>query len=71
MKESRPRNREWMQYVGLGTQWLVMLGLAVWAGIAIDRRIGPDSRIFTALLPLLALVVSMYNLIKKLSKPKK
>lgn len=65
------RNREWMQYVGLGTQWLVMLGLAVWAGISIDKRIGPNSRLFTIALPLLALAVSLYNLIKKLSKPKK
>lgn len=71
MKANQPRNREWMQYVGLGTQWLVMLGLSVWAGMAIDRRIGPQSRIFTIILPLVALAVSLYNLIKKLNKPKK
>lgn len=70
MKEPQ-HNREWMQYVGLGTQWLVMLALAVWAGIAIDQRVGPQSRLFTVLLPLLAIAVSLYNLIKKLSKPKK
>ncbi|GAA4452528.1 AtpZ/AtpI family protein [Rurimicrobium arvi] len=71
MQEKKSKNREWMQYAGLATQWLVMLGLAVWAGISIDKRVGPDSRIFTISLPLLALGISFYNLIKKLNNPKK
>lgn len=63
-------DKEWMQYLGLGTQWLVMLGLAVWAGIAIDQRIGPQSKIVTVLLPLLALTVSLWQLIKKFTQKK-
>lgn len=60
-----------MQYAGLATQWLVMLGLALWAGMAIDKRIGENARIFTISLPLLALVISLWQLIKKLNQPKK
>lgn len=71
MSDKKDSNRELMQYAGLATQWLVMLGLAVWAGIMIDKRISETSRIFTIALPLLALTVSLWQLIKKLNKPKK
>lgn len=60
-----------MQYAGLATQWLVMLGLALWAGMAIDKRISENARLFTIALPLLALVISLWQLIKKLNQPKK
>lgn len=71
MSDNRKSNRELMQYAGLATQWLVMLGLALWAGMAIDKRISENARIFTIGLPLLALVISLWQLIKKLNQPKK
>jgi hypothetical protein len=71
MADKKQGNNELMQYAGLATQWLVMLGLSLWAGIAIDKRISAASRIFTITLPLLALTVSLWQLIKKLNNPKK
>lgn len=56
-----------MRYASLATQWLVMLGLAVWAGLWLDRKAGLRA-LFVILLPLLALVFSLYNLIKTFSK---
>ena len=71
MSDKKDSNRELMQYAGLATQWLVMLGLALWAGMAIDKKISESSRIFTIVLPLLALTISLWQLIKKFTKPKK
>jgi len=71
MADNRQNNKDLLQYAGLATQWLVMLGLSVWAGMAIDKKISEQSRLFTILLPLLALSVSLWQLIRKFNKPKK
>lgn len=63
-KESRS---SMMMYAGLSMQWLVMLGLATWGGVALDRRMGIKA-LWVVVLPLLALVVSLYQLIKTLSR---
>lgn len=56
-----------MRYASLATQWLVMLGLAVWAGLWLDRKTGVRA-LFVVLLPVVALVFSLYNLIKTFNK---
>lgn len=56
-----------MRYASLATQWLVMLGLAVWAGLWLDRKVGVPA-LFVILLPVVALVFSLYNLIKTFNK---
>lgn len=71
MVDNRQNNKDLLQYAGLATQWLAMLGLSVWAGMAIDKKISEQSRLFTILLPLLALSVSLWQLIRKFNKPKK
>ncbi|MES2479311.1 MAG: hypothetical protein V4561_09495 [Bacteroidota bacterium] len=71
MTDNKQSNKELMQYAGLATQWLIMLGLALWAGMAIDKRISANSRIATIVLPLIALTVSLWQLIKKFNKPRK
>ena len=52
-----------MRYASLATQWVVMLGLAVWAGLWLDEKVGLRA-LFVILLPVVALVFSLYNLIK-------
>ncbi|MDI9319647.1 MAG: hypothetical protein QM530_04140 [Phycisphaerales bacterium] len=71
MAGNNQNNKELLQYAGLATQWLVMLGLSVWAGMAIDNRMNEHSRLFTIILPLLALSLSLWQLIRKFNKPKK
>ena len=60
-----------MRYAGLATQWLVMLGLAVWGGMKLDKMIGWRFPALTVVLPLLALGVSLWQLVKSFNKPKK
>ncbi len=59
------------RYASLTTQWLLMLLLAVWGGIKLDAWIAWKFPLFTVLLPLLALCLSLWLLIKELNKPKK
>ncbi|MCB0698224.1 MAG: AtpZ/AtpI family protein [Chitinophagales bacterium] len=65
------KNRDIMRYAGLGTQWMVMLLLAVWAGWKLDAKTGWKFPIFIIILPLIALVVSFWQLLKTFNKPKK
>jgi hypothetical protein len=71
MKDDLKKYNSTMQYVALGTQWAVLLLLAVWGGIKLDKKIGWHFPLLTVLLPLLALVVSLWQLIKSFNKPRK
>ncbi len=62
------KNNMVMRYVSLGTQWLVMLGLAVWGGLALDGKLGFKA-LFVVVFPLVALTVSLWQLIRSLNKP--
>lgn len=59
-----------MRYAGLGTQILVSLGIAVFAGYKIDSWLGISLPLLVWLLPLVVLIVMMYKLIKETSKKK-
>jgi len=67
-EESADRNRDIMRYVGLGTQWLVMLGLAVWGGLALDKKLGFKA-LFVVVFPLVSLILSLWQLIRTFNKP--
>jgi uncharacterized membrane protein AbrB (regulator of aidB expression) len=60
-----------MRYAGLATQWMVMLLIAVWAGYKLDRWAGWKFPLFLLLLPLIALFVSLWQLIKTFNKKSK
>lgn len=68
---SENKNRELMRYAGLGTQWMVMLLAAVWIGWKLDSITGWKFPIFIIILPLITLVISLWQLIKEFNKPKK
>lgn len=59
-----------MRYAGQGTQILVSLGIAVFAGYKIDSWLGISLPLLVWLLPLIVLVAMMYKLIKETSKKK-
>ncbi|HTN45401.1 MAG TPA: AtpZ/AtpI family protein [Flavipsychrobacter sp.] len=69
--EQKDKNRNIMRYVSLGTQWMVLLLLGVWAGMKLDEKTGWKFPLFTVLLPLLALIYSLWKIIKEFSKPQK
>ena len=70
MTEERDRNISVMRYAGLATQWLVMLGLAVWIGLELDERMSIPA-LFVIILPVVALGLSLWQLIRSLNKPQK
>jgi F0F1-type ATP synthase assembly protein I len=59
-----------MRYAGLATQWMVMLLAGVWLGLKLDRYIGWKFPLFTILFPLIALIVSLWGIIKEFNKKK-
>jgi len=60
-----------MRYAGLATQWMVMLLIAVWAGHKIDKLTAWRVPVFVILFPLVALGVSLWQLINEFNKPNK
>jgi len=60
-----------MKYASLATQWMVMLGVAVWAGYKIDKWLNWKFPLFLILFPLISLSVSLWQIIKESNKPKK
>ena len=58
-----------MRYAGLATQWMVLLALGVWGGIKLDEKLGFRA-LFIIILPVLALGISLWQLIKSLNKDK-
>jgi len=64
------RNPNIMRYAGLATQWMVMMLIAVWAGLKLDQKIGWKA-LFVVLFPLISLVLSMWQLMREFNKPKK
>ncbi|MBA3829581.1 MAG: AtpZ/AtpI family protein [Taibaiella sp.] len=60
-----------LRYAGLATQWLVMLLVAVWIGRKLDVWTGWKFPLFTILLPLSSLILSLWQLMREFNKPKK
>ena len=58
------------RYAGLATQWMAMLLIAVWAGYQLDKKLNWTIPVFLILFPLVALVLSFWQLLKELNKPK-
>jgi len=63
-------NSSLMQYAGLATQLLVSLGLAVWIGNGVDKKINFTIPIFIWLLPLLVLIAILVKVVKDTSSKK-
>ena len=57
-----------LQYAGLATQLFILLGIAIWGGIKLDKWLQFSTPILTWVLPLIAIVVLMIKIIKDTSK---
>ncbi len=60
-----------MKYAGLATQWMVMLLIAVWAGLKLDTLLNLKMPLLLILFPLISLSLSLWQLMRELNKPKK
>jgi len=65
---SNNNNRDVWRYASLASQIVASLGLAVWAGILIDKRVKLSFPIFSCALPLLVIVGLIVNLIKQANR---
>lgn len=63
-------NRLLWQYAGLATQLLVTLGVALYIGAWLDKKIGWEWSLLVWLLPLLVLLATLYKLIRDTSNKK-
>jgi len=55
-------------YSGLGFQMIAIIGVFTFIGYKIDERMSNEKPIFTAILSLLGVVVSLYSVIKSVNK---
>ena len=62
-------NKDLLRYAGLGTQMLVSIGLALFVGLKLDKRLH-TSPLFTVALPLLILAGTFYKLVRDTGKSK-
>lgn len=60
-----------MQYVGLATQWMVMLLLAVWLGHKVDGYFHWKIPVAMIVFPLVSLVISLWRIISVFNKKNK
>jgi len=63
------RNLLW-KYSGMATQFLVALGIGVFIGMFVDKKIGWKVPVLVWLLPLLILIVLFYKVLKDTSTKK-
>jgi F0F1-type ATP synthase assembly protein I len=63
-------NRDVLRYAGLGTQLLIAISLAVFAGLKADKWLH-TSPLLACILPLLTLIAIFYKLMKETAKPSK
>lgn len=64
------KNSNMMRYMGLGTQMMALMLVAVWGGIKLDKLLGMKFPLFLISFPLVALFISLWQLIKEFNKPK-
>ena len=69
--DNKPPQNKLLRYAGLSTQWMALLSLAAWTGYKADRRIQWKVPVFVILLPLIALMISLWQLIKEVNQTNK
>ena len=58
------RKNDFLQYAGLGTQWLIFMGAGVFAGLKTDRWLGWSVPVAVWLFPLIILLISLVRLVR-------
>ncbi len=67
---SKPKNQAkyWLSLTGIAVQMGVVIYLGSWLGRWLDEKYAKENSMFTIILTLLAVVVSMYLVIKQTKK---
>ena len=64
--QKRNSDSHWLRYSTLGIEMAVIIGSAVWGGVAIDRRRAASFPLFTILFAFLGLTIAMIRLFRGL-----
>lgn len=56
--------KSWVKYSTLGIEMAVIIGAAVWGGVAIDKKRNASFPLFTLLMTALGLVVALIRMVK-------
>jgi len=67
-KEGGNNLSKYAYYSGMGFQMIAIIGVFTFIGMKIDEKRQSDKPIFTALLSLLGVCVSLYSVIKSVNK---
>ncbi len=67
---SKPDNKLLWKYAGLATQFMVGIGLSVYAGLQADKWLKINMPLAVWVLPLLLIIVVIFRIIKDTSKKK-
>jgi len=70
-QQQKSAQTDLLRYAGLGSQILVSLGIAVFAGYKLDKWLKIPLPLLVWLLPLIVLIGIIYKLIKETSGTKK
>jgi hypothetical protein len=70
--QQKPRSNasEMMRYAGLGAQFFITIGIAVFAGFKADKWLRIPLPLLVWLLPLIALSLLIYKLVKETAQRK-
>lgn len=60
----------WIRYSTLGIEMAVIIGAAVWGGVAIDRHRNANFPLFTLLLTAIGFAVALVRLVRGVNKMK-
>jgi preprotein translocase subunit Sss1 len=70
-KNKKPQSKplhDYIRYSGLGIQMLATIGIFLWIGMQIDRKLSWEFPVFTIIFVLIGIVGSIISLIKNLSQ---
>lgn len=68
--KKKPLN-QYAQYAGMGFTMAAVMLLMIWGGVKLDKHFGNNKPVFTIILTLLSIPVSLYLSLKDLLKKKK
>jgi ATP synthase protein I len=64
----RKEIKNWARFSQMGIQMMATIGLGTWLGVWLDGHFATKNPLFTVVLSLLSIGVSLYNVVRQLPK---